>query len=217
MDQEKMNHKRRSLKRDMLIAFAVTGGVLLLLAVLVNLLEQRASSGNPSETGDYQYKFSDEYVTDIEEFLADEDYVMKDRTFYFYNADLGTTVGIPEGQYQDYGACVEFLCKMVEAIIAGDAKTYNTFFSELYFTKEDPQADFSMQKLYDIVIGTYSEEAVTKDGKTYTEFIYTLEYKIRRNNGSLRDDMGSNGTRTQYILITNREGKLLIDGIYTYQ
>ena len=217
MDQENKKNNKRSLKRDMLLAFAVTGGVLLLLLALVSALEQKTSAGNQSETGDYQYKFSDEYITDIEEFLADEDYIAKDRTIYYYNASLGTTVGIAEGQYQDYGQCVELLCEMVESIIAGNATAYNQCFSELYFTKEEPQDEFSMQKLYDIVIGTYSEETVTKDGKTYTEYIYTLEYKIRRNNGSLRDDMGSNGSRTQYLLISNREGTLLIDGIYTYQ
>jgi hypothetical protein len=123
-------------------------------------------------------------------------------------------VSIEDGE--DYGQCVEFLRGMVDAILAGDADAYNACFSDLYFTKAERQGEFSMQKLYDIIIGTYSEEKVTENGQTYTKYVYTLEYKIRRNNGSLRSDMGSNGSRTQYLLITDREGKLLIDGVATY-
>ena len=216
--EEKMKKtgKRRSMKKDMLIAFTVVGGILLLLFLLVTLLEQREAQGNANQNGEQQFKFSDEYVTDLAEFLSDEGYLDKDRAIYYHNAAHGTTVSVEKEQIADYGACVEFLYKMVEAIIAGDDDAYNACFSELYFTKAERQGEFSMQKLYDITIGTYSEEKVTENGQTYTKYVYTLEYKIRRNNGSLRSDMGSNGSRTQYLLITDRDGKLLIDGIATY-
>jgi hypothetical protein len=215
VDQEtKKAGRKRSMKKDMLIALAIVGGVLLLLLLLVTLLEERETQGNTSQNGEQQFKFSDEYITDIDEFLSDEGYLDKDRTLYYHNAAHGTTVSIEDGE--DYGQCVEFLRGMVDAILAGDADAYNACFSDLYFTKAERQGEFSMQKLYDIIIGTYSEEKVTENGQTYTKYVYTLEYKIRRNNGSLRSDMGSNGSRTQYLLITDREGKLLIDGVATY-
>ena len=40
--------------------------------------------------------------------------------------------------------------------------------------------------------------------------------KINRNDGTLRNDMGSDCFRTQYFLITNRDGDLKIDTIKSY-
>ena len=57
-----------------------------------------------------------------------------------------------------------------------------------------------------------SEESVSDDGDIYTQYIFSLNYKILKNNGTLRNDF-LNGSRTQYINITNRSGELKIDGV----
>jgi hypothetical protein len=97
-------------------------------------------------------------------------------------------------------------------MINGDVNSYNECYSDLYYEKEKPKEKFTMQKIYDVVIKKMSEESVTDTDGKYTKYVFSLNYKILNNNGTLRNDF-LNGTRTQYIYITNREGELKIDGI----
>lgn len=209
----------KTLKKRMIAVILSVLAVLLLLAVTVNLLT-RCESGllGPDEASapKSEIKFSDEYVTDEEELRKDERYLGYDKTIHYYDPRTGVTVGIENGDYKDYGECVERLADLIAVMMAGDADGYNAFFSDLYFESNEPQGAFSMQKIYDIKVSPYSEEEKkTADGGSYTEYIYALDYKIRKNNGTLRPDLASDGIRTQYILITDREGELLIDRILT--
>lgn len=209
------------LQKRMLAVMISIAALLLILILLIQALTKCTddSSGNSSETTSYTatLKFSDEYVTDIESFEADEKYFTYDRTIYFHDPQTGVTEGIEEGKYESFGAAAELLCQMIDAIISGNANAYNSFFSDIYFEQNEKKAEFSMQKLYDILISEYSEsEETSTDGSTYKEYIYEVKYKIRNNNGSFRSDVDSDKIRTQYFLITNRGGQLLIDGIYTY-
>lgn len=205
------------LKKRMLIVVASVLVALVLLAVAVNVLERVVKDLDKKEetTAPYQneIKFSDEYITDIAELYLDEKYAALDQSIHYYDPQTGVRIALEEEDYDDYNAAVELLCNFVYVIRSGDAERYNTFFSDRYFLNYDPQDDFSVQKLYDIEISPYSETKENTDGITYTEYIYALEYKIRRNNGSLRADMGSDSIRTQYILITDRDGQPLIDRI----
>jgi hypothetical protein len=97
-------------------------------------------------------------------------------------------------------------------MINGDVNKYNGCYSDLYYEKEDPKDNFTMQKIYDVVLKKLSEESVSDGKETYMKYVFSLNYKILKNNGTLRDDF-LNGSRTQYIYITNREGELKIDGI----
>lgn len=198
-----------------------TSAILLLLVLLVQILSKCSTNlhNTSSETTHKtpEFKFSDEYITDKEIFNRDEDYLAYDRTIYFYDPQTGVTEGIEEGNYDNFGAGAELLCKMIASIIDGDAEAYNAFFSDIYYKENERKSAFSMQKLYDILITEYSKsEETNENGGTYKEYIYELKYKIKSNNGSFRSDMGSDNIRTQYFLITNRSGKLQIDGIYTY-
>ena len=65
--------------------------------------------------------------------------------------------------------------------------------------------------LYDITVYLYSQESL--DGGE-TRYTYALEYKIHKNNGTFRNDIGED-QKTQYIVITDREGTLKIDAIST--
>ena len=69
-----------------------------------------------------------------------------------------------------------------------------------------------MQKIYDVLIKKISEDTVSDGNGSYTKYIFSLNYKILKNNGTLRNDFLT-GSRTQYIYITNREGELKIDGV----
>lgn len=216
-----MPNTETHIKKSILAVMISIAAFLLVLILLIQVLTKCTGdpSNNTSETTNYTttLKFSDEYVTDKESFEADEKYFTFDRTVYFYDPQTGVTEGIEEGNYETFGPCAELLCRMIESIIAGDAETYNVFFSDIYFEENEEKTEFSMQKLYDILLSEYSKtEETAENGGTYQEYIYEVKYKIRNNNGSFRSDVDSDKIRTQYFLITNRSGQLLIDGIYTY-
>ena len=209
----------KNLKKRILTVFLVIVGVLIVLGLLVHLLtkwdnglsEEDQDGKQPIES--VTIEFSTEYVTDEEELLSDDKYLGYDRTVY-YVPQAGVVIGLTEDSYDDYGACTELICNFLTSIINGDADSYNEYFSELYYKTNAPQAPFSMQKLYAITITPYSETDKSSDGRKYTEYIYALDYRIRRNNGSLRPDIDSDGIRTQYIVLTDREGDLKIDRLF---
>jgi hypothetical protein len=71
--------------------------------------------------------------------------------------------------------------------------------------------EFTKQKLYDIEIEFYQETSTNEDGDTVNSFDYWLYYKIRRNNGTFRNDMASDCSRKEYIRVSERDGKWKID------
>ncbi len=110
---------------------------------------------------------------------------------------------------------VGVLYNLVNTLIDGDADAYNALFSERYFEENggDTEDPFTMQRVYDILIEEIREATTVTDGDhgTYTEYIYSLEYKINRNDGTYRVDIGHDSSRTQYFMLTDREGDVKID------
>ena len=216
-----MKNATSTIKKSMLWVILTAAAVLVLLVLLIQILSRYTESTpqGSQETNEkpHEFKFSDEYITNRDAFEQDEEYLNCDRTIYFHNPQTGVTEGIEEGSYESFNGGTELLCEMLSSIINGDAELYNTFFSDIYFESNKEKAPFSMQKLYDILITEYSvSEETNESGGTYKEYIYELKYKIRNNNGSFRRDIGSDMLRAQYILITNRGGKLEIDKIFAY-
>ncbi|NLW73775.1 MAG: hypothetical protein GX057_02610 [Clostridiales bacterium] len=148
------------------------------------------------------------HTPDYNENIYDDEYYMGlDRSIYYRELDTGVTVAIEAEDYDSYDESVRFMVDFVNYIIAGDAESYNACFEEAYFEVEgnDEKEAFTMQKLYNILITKISE---TKDG-----YLFTLEYMIKDNNGTFRTDIGSDASRKQYITLTDKTGKLLIEKI----
>ena len=100
------------------------------------------------------------------------------------------------------------LYKFIEYIKDGDHEGYNDCFSANYFESHERQGEFTKQKIYDIVI----TEIPNESDKEYT---FSIEYRIRHNNGSLRKDIGSDQSKKQYVKISPQgNSELLIDDIY---
>ena len=124
------------------------------------------------------------------------------------------TVVITENDLNSQSPAVGVLWDLINAVINGDAYAYNALFSERYYAEEgvEPEDPFTMQRVYDVVIEEIREQTVSDsvDGK-YNEYVYALEYKINRNDGTYRTDIGHDASRTQYFLLTDREGEVKID------
>ena len=103
------------------------------------------------------------------------------------------------------------MVKYIYTIVEGDHELYNSFFSEEYYNEGGKAKEpFTMQRLKNVKLVKARQE--TEDG--YVKYYYELEYSIDKNNGTFRNDIGD-GSRKQFIIVTNRHDELLIDAIET--
>lgn len=144
-----------------------------------------------------------------EDIFADDIYMGLDRNIYIYDIDTGLRESLEPDDYETYGDSVRFMSDFVNLIINGDADGYNSCFVSDEYHKES----FTKQKLYNIVITKLSEEEITEAGQTWTEYEFALEYMIRHNNGTLRLDLESDACRAQYMTVSDRSGRLLIESM----
>lgn len=195
-------------KRNIVIFLTIGLAVFILTFFAIYLLGKENTN---SRVPKYDFIFHEvDFDTDI---LSDPEYLALDRSV---SLKLGNqTVTIDDG-YRSENGTIEFMLKYLNCIIAGDYNSYKNFFSKLYFETENVPEIFTMQRVYEITVEYISETAVTESNKNYTEYRLSLDYKINRNNGTLRNDMGSDCIRTQYFLITDREGSLMIDTIKSF-
>ena len=129
-----------------------------------------------------------------------------------YDNGVNSIEGITKENAAEQGEPVGVLTDMLYSVINGNSEEYNSYFSEEYFKTHEPQGSFTMQKIYNARITFFSSETIQGDDSSYTKYIYKVNYYIYKNNGTFRKDIGE-GYRTQYIVITDRDGKLLIDNI----
>lgn len=180
--------------------------------------------GNPSILENAQEKTKDDIIGmygSTESYIfypADEEldvstvreYMELDRQMHYtYGAE---TIAVTETDVSSYGGDVKFFFDYFATVIDGDYTKYNTLFTEDYFKNNEKTCDFTPQMLYDIYIEKLSEE--TKGGATV--YGYNVSYKIFRNNGTFRNDIGSDGSKTLYFTLTEQNGTVLIDSIDYY-
>lgn len=202
-------------KRRVTIGLAVACGLGLVSAVCLQnpqWFEVTHEKGNTSMYSDriVSYNF---YPTDYDlDVTADEVYMGLDRYVHYKTGN--ETFTITDGDYTVYNNAVVFFGKYFETVIAGDSETYNTFFSDLYYESNEPHIEFAPQMLYDIEIEMLSQDP-QNDGTTL--YAFDVSYKIHRNDGTFRNDIGSDGSKKLYFeLYEDKEGNVLIDRITYY-
>ena len=206
----------RKLKRRLLIGALITVVLLVGAVSLLSLFDEKTdektggvSAQKPSKPSSVIFATPDyDRTVDIR---TDPSYLELNRTVRLKRGQY--TVVITEDDLVSHSPAVGVLYELVETIIDGNADAHNALFSDLYFTENDgePEKPFTMQRIYDIVITEIREQTVTNDGEEYTEYIYSLEYKINRNDGTYRVDIGHDASRPQYFMLTNRSGEVKID------
>lgn len=206
---------KKGIKKKTVMLICIILAVIIFMFILVWILDIVLDKLSSDKNKKYEFEFYEANYS--ENIFEDEEYLelIKNSVIMFSNMD-NVTFGITEDEAIKYGEDVDFMVKYVHYMTYGMVKEYNECYSELYYTVEEPKKSFTMQKIYDVSIEKLSQTQVSDDGQTYSEYIFTLTYKIHENNGTLRDDF-LNGTKKQFIRITNREGELKIDGISTAQ
>lgn len=138
-----------------------------------------------------------------ENIFADEEYTKLDRLVCYTDVLTGVTLSIDDDSYSTYNDLVVFMYEYIRSIIYGDSIFYNDCYSDRFIAVEGEQHPFTMQKLYDIEFGVMSKDQETTDGVLSKVW---LDYKIFKNNVTLRTDIGSDVNRRQYLTLI-REGE----------
>ena len=210
-----MSQNQKNVKKVLIITLASLAAILLVMYLLTLLLPLLLNSFNEEgeEEGTADFNF---YTPDFDaNIFEDPNYMalISDGVLKYDNGS-NSIVTITEENASSNGEVVKLLTDLVYAAINGDNDLYNSFFSEEYMKKHEPKGEFTMQKIYGGMITEYSSESVQGNNGNYTKYIFKLSYRILENNGTFRADIGED-SKTQYIVITDREGKLLIDAIST--
>ena len=199
-------------KKILLLIVASMLAVIVLLSVIVGLLERREEQNAVDPDAlEIQYPF---YPADFDlNIWEDEEYqqLLRGKFLHYCDSYTNVTVSLTKDTAGQHGEEVAFLVDYVYTIIEGDHKAYNACFSDRYYQNgKTPKDAFTMQQLHHIVLTKLSSEHVSENGVNYTKYLYAVEYQIHENNGTFRKDIGD-GTRTQYLEVTNRTGEWKID------
>lgn len=215
-EEPEMDEKKRK-KRNMLIGIIVVsllGVVSMILLANPQLFEIKHDSNKVTSMYSdklYSYNF---YPTDYDlDPTKDERYMQYDRYVYYKNGAVSQAV--LEGEEDDYGRAVRFFIDYFDTVIAGDTDTYNTYFTDRYYEDNEPHVRFAPQMLYDIEVEQLSEE--THDDGT-SKWAFNVTYKIHRNDGTFRNDLDSDSSKTLYFeLLGYADGTVKIDYITYYK
>ena len=177
--------------------------------------EEDVTKGRPNTVIYYE----PDYDYDI---MKDQEYLDLDRYIYYKDKQTNETILIEDKDIEknNYGPAVQTLKKMIDAIIAGDHEAYNALFSSNYFANEKnkPEEPFTMQQVYDILFTKVNVSYCSDEefGK-YTMYEFEVEYKIHKNNGTFRVDLGHDDSRKQYFILSDStSNEVLIDQILGY-
>ncbi len=210
--------RRLSKKKGIIAASAVLGATVLITAVALILTSISNRNNTPSQSGE---KYSFVPVNPDENIYEDEVWLDLDRTCYFEDESSGMTISIDENLSDVPSYCrqaVETLIKFINAAIAGDADAFNGLFSENFFEAGgEGKTSFTPQKLYDIKFSLISYGNIEEDGAKHESFHFWIEYKIKDNNGTFRNDMGSDATRKEYAVLTTRDESVMINALVPYK
>lgn len=202
--------KARSKKVRNLILIIVGGAVILALLVLLALYLFLPEPPVAPEKELHFYPITDTNIFESGEY-HESDMVVS------YCADpngMGLTEAITDEDRENFDVGVQFLEAYLKTVIGGDVETYRSFFTESYLRSHEIP-NFTQQMLYKMCIYYCNTETLEGGMQRVT---YRLEYMIRKNNGTFRNDVESDAIRPQFaVLLIDGEGNVRIEDLYTRQ
>ena len=218
-NQKNVEAMKKQKRAIIIVMAALVAFVAIYFIVSMIDFDKLFEDDNSKKDNDYIY-FYDESLS--ENILKDEEYLCLNRKVTFASAAWGTSHTIlDQNDAAREGEAMNLMYYLIGYIMSGNKDGYNSCFSSEYYKSAEPVGRFTQQKIYNIVVTEVSKtEKTDSDGNTYVEYYYTLEYMIRHNNGSLRNDMGSDCIKAQHIYLSDRyveEGldEVLIDKMFT--
>ncbi len=204
------NRKRRAQGLIITLFCIIIGITVLCFSIMAIIGNANQPQNNVGNTIIFQ---EEKYDYDI---MKDEIYLALDRNVRFENSQNGITIEIVNDNLNDVPSDIRdsfsVIYDFIDYAISGDHQKINDLFSDEYIEADgETKMEFTMQQLYNIKV-TYITDATTEsDGYTYSSQDFWLEYMIRNNNGTFRNDMASDCIKKEYVRITNRDGEYEID------
>ena len=210
-------------KRNVIIIFITLVGAAILLIILnfvmdkVNEIPMGEIFNSTSEPVAKNYTFvTPDYDANI---LEDTEYLDKNRYIEFTNGAMSVTIA--DGRFSEYGKPLVFFNDYFNTVINGDHETYNAYFTENYYSDKThvPFEKFTMQRVYNIN-ATQIQESLITVGEDYgnTMYLFRVSYMIMKNDGTFRNDMGSDGAVPLMfeLIYNNVTDKCMINNITRY-
>lgn len=216
MNDEQLEANAKStakLKRTILIIFAAMVAFVILSVPLLRLLN---GTEKPDEEEAPTYKPAQAIWEEPDwgkDIMKDKEYLGLNRQIMFEDRMTGVGEVMEARSKNAYGEGAALLYDMIQSVIGGDADTYNSFFSQSYLKKNGEKEDFTMQQVYEVTIIRYDQSTATEKGKAYTQYKFGVKYKINRNDGTFRTDIADGECWEQIFILTEREGRLLIESV----
>ena len=194
-----------------IILLSVSALIIIALSVLCYLLINHPTLFDPSLKQDEvvyidvnNFFYTPEYADSVKDMEGYDEYRELDTLIHYTNGAL--TLAIQNSNRDSFSDDVLFFEDYFEAIINGDCEGFNDCYSEQWLSTHEAKEPFTPQMVYDMNIEKLSE-TTSDDVKTCA---YNVMYKIFRNNGTFRDDIYSNASRTLYVEITDESGEFKI-------
>ncbi len=149
-----------------------------------------------------------DYDIDI---MTEKEYLELDRNIYYKKG--AETVALSVTDYDTYTDDVLFFIDYFDLATKGLYNEYNALFSENYYKSNEPYYSFTQQMIYDINIEKLGQES--SDAKEY--YYFNVSYRIHKNNGTFRNDIDSDGSKTLFFTLVEENGTILIDSINYYK
>lgn len=204
------NRKRRA-QGLISIFLCVIVGITILCFLMMSIIE---NANKPQNTVGNTIIFHEaNYDYDI---MKDENYLELDRNVRFENSQNGITIEIVDDNLNDVPSDIRdsfsVIYDFIHYAIAGEHENLNDLFSDEYIEADgETKMEFTMQQLYNIKVTYITDTTTESDGYSYSSQDFWLEYMIRKNNGTFRNDMASDCIKKEYVRITNRDGEYEID------
>lgn len=202
-------------KKKLIITLIIIFSVLLVLYIITSIIpllekDQEKETEESEIIADFDFYPAD-YSEDI---FTDEEYTKLIKNGILkYDNGVNSINTVFQEDFKNSNEPHAIMCKMIYSIIEGDEKEYNSYFSEKYFDSNSRKEKFTPQKIYNATLKLKKAELIQEKTATYNKYIFELKYCIYKNNGTFRKDIGDDNYRTQYFVVTNRTGTLLIDSI----
>lgn len=127
-----------------------------------------------------------------------------DRGVTYTNGNLTVTVDREhlDDVSEAYRETVLFMFDYIDAMINGDAQKFNSMYAASFFKDgRTPRERFTQQKIYAANIVAVDNWYDDSESSAVTYYNIGIDYMIKNNNGTLRDDMGSDAVRRKYLTI----------------
>lgn len=210
--QKRSTDQRKRSKKIIIAVFSCVIGFILLYYAISGIAS-RIDGKEPEETKRPSYIF---YPADFDEnIMEDNAYLDLDRSIYYSDPSTGLTSTSQDDVPSMYRNYAFVIAEYLRYGIEGNNVALNSLFSSDYYENGGKnKEEFTMQRLYEMKITYMGIPEENEDA-----FLFKVDYKIQKNNGTFRNDMGSDCTKSEYFTLSQHEENILIDSIvvFTYQ